>query len=241
MTKIFAHRGASKVAPENTMAAFKLAYEMHAEGIETDVQLTKDQVPVLIHDENVRRTTNGTGFVQDYTLEELKQLDAGSWFSDKYEGETIPTLDEFLTWVQDKPLDLNIELKNNVIDYKDLESIVYDRLVAFDLIPRTVISSFSSESIKRFKDISSDLATAWLTSSKIRFMIPFTKSLGANRLHIKYTLLNKRIVKKCHANDFEVAVYTINRPSQMNRCFKLGCDTIFTDVPDIALQERNNN
>lgn len=84
-TKIIAHRGASKLAPENTMYAFELAYNLGAEGIETDVQLTKDNIPVLIHDETVRRTTNSNGYVKDFTFEELSTLDAGSWFSPIFE------------------------------------------------------------------------------------------------------------------------------------------------------------
>src|SRR5690625_7581403 len=111
---IFAHRGASKYAPENTMAAFKFAYELGAEGIETDVQLTKDNIPVLIHDERVKRTTNGTGYIKDLTWNQVKQLDAGSWFSKKFTGAGIISLDEFLQWIQFKPLYLNIELKNKI-------------------------------------------------------------------------------------------------------------------------------
>lgn len=112
ITKIIAHRGSSALAPENTMAAFELAYEQGAEGIETDVHLTKDNIPVLIHDENVKRTTNSTGYIKDYTFDQLKQFDAGSWFSVKYAGSTIISLEEFLNWFQDKALCLNIELKN---------------------------------------------------------------------------------------------------------------------------------
>ncbi len=108
---IYAHRGASKAAPENTMPAFELAAKQGADGIETDVQLTKDQIPVLIHDENVRRTTDGIGFVQDYTYKELQELDAGSWFSSTYSNTTIPTLDQLLAWNKKKKLKLNIELK----------------------------------------------------------------------------------------------------------------------------------
>ncbi|MDC3415446.1 glycerophosphodiester phosphodiesterase [Aquibacillus sp. 3ASR75-54] len=238
-TIIYAHRGASKLAPENTMPAFELAYKMGAEGIETDVQLTKDNVPVLIHDENVRRTTNGTGFLLDYTLAELKQLDAGSWFSDQYRGTSIPTLHEFLQWVQDKHIKINLELKNNIIDYKDLEKIVYDHLEAFNLLDRTVISSFNSASIHQVGLIDESVTTGFLTSQKIKDLIDFAKDQGARGLHIKYRMLNPSIVKEAHLNNLYVAVYTVNRPIQLRRCFRLSCDAIFTDVPNIAKQTRD--
>ncbi len=149
-TLIYAHRGASKLAPENTMAAYQLASESGADGIEIDVQLTKDRVPVLIHDENVRRTTNGTGFVQEYTLNHIKKLDAGSWFSTKYSDCSIVTLEEFLCWFQPKDMVLNVELKTNVIEYRDIEQLVYDALVRHHLLSRTVISSFNLNSVKKY-------------------------------------------------------------------------------------------
>src|SRR5690625_1608942 len=145
---IFAHRGASKYAPENTMAAFKFAYELGAEGIETDVQLTKDNIPVLIHDERVKRTTNGTGYIKDLTWSQVKQLDAGSWFSKKFTGTGIISLDEFLQWIQFKPLYLNIELKNNRIAYKHIESIVFERIAHYKLIEITILINFNYIIIK---------------------------------------------------------------------------------------------
>ena len=107
-TKIYAHRGASKYAPENTMPAFQLALDMNADGIETDVQLTKDGVPILIHDEKLKRTTTGSGYVKDYTLEELQQLDAGSWFDATFTGTKLITLEQLLQWIKPTYLLLNL-------------------------------------------------------------------------------------------------------------------------------------
>jgi glycerophosphoryl diester phosphodiesterase len=237
-TLIYAHRGASKIAPENTLPAFDYANQMGTDGIETDVQLTKDNVPVLIHDENLRRTTDGTGFVQDYTYEELQNLDAGSWFAEKFEGTRIPSLAEFLEWVKNKPLKLNMELKNNIIDYKGLESIVYDMLVAYNMLGRTVISSFNPESIQRLKEIDEAIPTAFLTSKKIRDLTSYAKDLGASSLHIKYRLLTKKLVNQCHENDLSIRVYTVNRPAHITRSFKLKSDAVFTDVPHLAIEYR---
>ncbi|WP_156290862.1 glycerophosphodiester phosphodiesterase [Oceanobacillus salinisoli] len=235
-TKIFAHRGASKYAPENTLPAFELVYQMKADGIETDVQLTKDNVPILIHDEHVKRTTNGRGYVKDLTFAQLKTLDAGSWFSKKYSNTQLPSLKEFLDWAKHKPLYLNIELKNNKIDYKDLEMIVYEMLKEYQLLERTTLSTFNPESVKRMKDINRSIGVAFLTSKKNKHLIYDAKELGANAIHIKYRLLNQLLVDEAHQKKMKVRVYTVNKYPSIKRCFDVGCDGIFTDVPDIAFK-----
>lgn len=238
LTKIIAHRGASTLAPENTMPAFELAYQQGAEGIETDVHLTKDTIPVLIHDEHVKRTTNSIGYIKDYTFEQLKQLDAGSWFSPKFAGSEIISLEEFLKWIQDKPLCLNIELKNNKIDYKNLENIVYDMISHYQLLDRTTLSTFNPSSVKRLKTFNSKIGIALLTSKRSKNLVSNAKDLGANAIHIKYGLLNQLLVDKCHQEEMAIRVYTINKYKHMIRCFKTGCDGIFTDIPHKALQYR---
>lgn len=237
-TMIYAHRGASKLAPENTMPAFELAAAAGAEGIETDVQLTKDNVPVLIHDENLRRTTNGTGFVQDYTYAQLSLLDAGSWFSSKFSDISIVSLDEFLQWFKNQPMFLNVELKTNVIEYKNIEQIVYDSLKRNHVLDRTVISSFNSDSILRMKEINPSVRTAFLTSTNRRNLVEYAKSLHADALHVKHRLLDKKLVKDCHKSHLDLRIYTVNRPTMMKKCYKLGVDAIFSDVPYEALEYR---
>ena len=118
--KVFAHRGASAYAPENTLAAFRLAEEQGADGIELDVQLTKDGQVVVIHDENIDRTGTGTGAVRDYTLEELRKLSFHNHM-EAYEGEKIPTLEEVLTFVKQGRMEVNIELKTGVYWYPEIE------------------------------------------------------------------------------------------------------------------------
>ncbi|UOQ42632.1 glycerophosphodiester phosphodiesterase [Halobacillus salinarum] len=238
MTKtfIYAHRGASKLAPENTMAAFELAREAYADGIETDVQLTKDNIPVLIHDENLRRTTNGTGFVQDYTYSELRLLDAGSWFSPKFSDSSIVTLEDFLCWFQPQPMVLNVELKTNVIAYKHIEKIVYECLKNYQVLDRTVISSFNADSIMKMKEINPSIQTAFLTSTKMRNLAGYAASIHADALHVKHRLLDKKLVKSCQKHRLDLRIYTVNRPTLMKKCFSLGCNGLFTDVPYEAVE-----
>ncbi|GGM22301.1 glycerophosphoryl diester phosphodiesterase [Paraliobacillus quinghaiensis] len=237
-TIIYAHRGASKLAPENTMPAFELAYEQGADGIETDVQLTKDHIPVLIHDENVRRTTNGTGFVQDYTFKELQKLDAGFWFSRNFVNTPIISLEHFLRWTQEKNLKINLELKTDIIHYKDIELIVYDLLKKYGKLNQTVVSSFNPHTILQLRKIDSNIKTAFLTSQKTVDLFTYTKKFGASGIHIKYRLLTKVFLEKAMANDLFIGCYTINRISQMMRCYKMGCHAIFTDLPNVAIETR---
>lgn len=234
LTKIIAHRGASRRAPENTLPAFKLAYELGADGIETDVQLTKDKVPVLIHDERLKRTTDGYGYIKDYTYEELKQLDLGSWFSPSYSNTKLLSLAEFLHWIKDKPLCLNIELKNNKIDYKHLEKIVYTMLNDYQLLNRTILSTFNPKSITRMKKIDSTINSAFLTSKRRKDLVDYAQSLGAHAIHVKYRLLSRKLVDRCNQEGMDLRIYTVNNTVQIKRCFNLNCAGIFTDVPDKA-------
>ncbi|WP_404452934.1 glycerophosphodiester phosphodiesterase [Virgibacillus necropolis] len=233
-TKIIAHRGASQLAPENTLPAFQLAYELGADVIETDVQLTKDQVPILIHDESLKRTTDGYGYVKDYTYQELKQFDAGSWFSPSLKNTTLLSLDEFLNWIKDKPLCLNIELKNNKIDYKDLEKIVYTMLKDYRLLNRTTLSTFNPWSIKRMKKIDKQIDSAFLTSRRRKDLVGYAKSLGAHAIHVKYRLLSRKLVDRCHQEEMAIRIYTVNKTINIKRCINLECDGIITDVPGKA-------
>ncbi|WP_174613671.1 glycerophosphodiester phosphodiesterase [Virgibacillus ihumii] len=242
-TTIIAHRGASRSAPENTMSAFELAYQSGAEGIETDVQLTKDNVPVIMHDERLKRTTNGTGYIKDYTLSQLQQLDAGTWFSTKFSGETIISLHELLQWLRNKQLYLNIELKNNKIDYKNLENIVVDMISQFQLQNRTTISTFNPKSVRRLSTIANQIDIAFLTSKRRKRLVENAKLLGASAVHIKYPLLSNRLIQQCKQENIPVRVYTVNSTNRMQRCFDYGSDGIFTDIPEQALQcrEQFNN
>ncbi|MDY0396507.1 glycerophosphodiester phosphodiesterase family protein [Virgibacillus halophilus] len=173
-TVIYAHRGASGKAPENTMAAFRIALSEEAEGIETDVQLTKDGVPVLIHDERLRRTTGTGGYVKDVTYQQIKALNANAGFPTEV-NTPVPSLEEFLEWAKDKPLHLNLELKNNKITYRHLEDIVLKQLDAYNLLDRTVISSFNPLSLKKIETDQSRYR------NRIAYRKTFCKSAGSGQ------------------------------------------------------------
>lgn len=237
-TTIIAHRGAKRLAPENTLPAFKLATDLGAEGIEADVQLTKDDVPVIIHDERLNRTTNTKGLVNELTLSELEKLDAGSWFSPKYQGTTIPTLEEFLQWIKSKSLYLNLELKNTKIFYKNLEPIVCAMVSEFQLLHRTTFSTFNPRSVRRLREQCNDIDIALLTSKRFQNLVHDAKDIGANALHLKYRLLRREIVEACDQANMALRIYTVNRPIRMRKCFALKANGIMTDIPELALQQR---
>jgi glycerophosphoryl diester phosphodiesterase len=162
---IIAHRGASAYAPENTMAAFKKALEMKAGGIEIDVHLTKDGYPVVVHDEKLGRTSNGTGLIKDKTLEELKELDFGSWFSEEFKNQSIPTLDEVMELISTENILFNIELKSGAVLYHDIERIVVDMVKEYEMEERVIISSFNHYSLLEVKKIAPEIKIGFLYSA----------------------------------------------------------------------------
>lgn len=236
--KIFAHRGASQLAPENTMPAFELAYQLKADAIETDVQLTKDRIPVLFHDIRLNRTTNQKGYIKDFTYEQLTKLDAGSWFSKKYIGTSIVSLEDFLKWVEDKPLMINLELKNHKIAYKHLEEIVLEMIEYFQMEERIILSSFNPASVQRLAKMT-HIQTAFLTSKRRTDLVEYAQSLGATALHIHYRLLRRNIVEQSRNGNMPLRIYTVNKRRQLLRCFHKKCDGIITDVPHKAKRIRN--
>ena len=143
MVKNFAHRGFSGKYPENTMLAFEKAVEAGADGIELDVQLTKDGEIVIIHDETIDRTTDGKGFVADYTYEELKKFDASYIYTGKMGFNKIPALREYFEFVKDKNIVTNIELKTGINEYFGIEEKVWGLIKEYNLAEKIIISSFN--------------------------------------------------------------------------------------------------
>ena len=151
-TKVWAHRGASAYAPENTLEAFKLAVDMGADGIELDVQLSKDGELVVIHDEEIDRTSNGKGFVKDYTLKELKKFNFNNSNS-KYHKVNIPTLKEVFELLKSTEMDINVELKTGVFFYEGIEEKVLSLAKEMKMEERIIYSSFNHYSVMKVKEL----------------------------------------------------------------------------------------
>ncbi len=228
----FAHRGSSKICPENTMAAFRKALEQGATGIETDVQLTKDGQMVLIHDETLDRTTSGTGWVKDYSLQELQELDAGSKFNAAFQGERIPTLDELLELVKDSGTIVNIELKNGTILYEGLEQKVIERVRAFQMTDRVVISSFNHYSLHLCKQIAPEIRTGILYMEGLYEPWEYAATLQADALHAYHYAVLPEFVQGAKALGKAYHPFTVNDIKEMQRLLEAGVDGIITDYPD---------
>ena len=222
---IWAHRGASGLAPENTMAAFTLAEQVGADGIELDVHLSRDGVPVVIHDETVNRTTNGRGAVVDVTQSELRELDAGSWFSSEFTGEPVPTLAEVLIWVEDR-LRLNIEIKS-----AQAGRAVLDLLAEYPRA-RVLVSSFSHELLLAMRQWSPDLPIGFLIDSQFwrialkRAVFCQAESFNPPAQHVSHLLVNA-----CHRQGLTVFPWTVDDSSQQNSLLRMCVDGFFTNFP----------
>jgi glycerophosphoryl diester phosphodiesterase len=215
------HRGARAYAPENTVASFKKALEIGVDAIELDVRKTKDNQIVVIHDEDVKRTTNGEGLVGDFTLKEIKALDAG-------EGEKIPTLEETLNFL-DKKVKVFIELKEAGIE-KQVLSIVYDQ----GLEKNVVIVSFLEDALKKVRDLDKEIETG-LIYAKHKNPLKSALELKANYLLALYRFTHTANVEKAHESGLKVVVWTINSPEEAAEYSKKGVDGIASDKPDILL------
>ena len=238
-TKIWAHRGASgwdkQYAPENTMPAFEKAAQMGADGIETDVQLTKDGVLVLCHDESIERVSDGKGWIKDYTLKELRGF-SFSQTHPEYGRVEIPTLEDLLYFMQDNDLELNLELKSGALYYESLEEKTADLVHKMGMDERVIYSSFNHYSMKKIKAYCQEKrygsTFGILTGAPLGRAPEYVKSLGADAYHPPYGDLNENEIANCHAHGIKVHLWTIDMKSEIKRWSDLGADAIITDCPD---------
>ena len=220
--KIYAHRGASAHAPENTNAAFQLALDQHADGIELDVMLSVDGNIVVIHDDTVDRTTNGSGRVREMSLEQLRSLDAGS-------GERIPTLEEVLEHFGGKFL-INIELKNYATIFDTLPLKVAELIKSFELVESILISSFNPFNFARIRRRLPNLKIGLLTQpQKAKFWM--WRLFKYDALNPHFSDVDETLVKALHARGLQVNVWTPDDAEEIIRLAALHVDGIITNRP----------
>jgi len=234
--QIIAHRGASAAAPENTLAAFNLAIDLGADAVELDVDMTRDGVPIVIHDDTVDRTTNGHGAAAHLTLSEIKQLDAGSWKDAKFAGERIPTLEEVFEAIA-KKIWINVELKKMSLKDNGLEEAVVRLIQKMNLRERVILSSFNPFAIRQAKQIDPSIPIALLTSSGEPMYLregwlEFLLSLEAR--HPQHTQLKAKGMAHYKRGGKRVNVWTVDDPNDMKLFAGQGVDGIITNVPDVA-------
>lgn len=237
--RIFAHRGFSGKYPENTMLAFRKAYETGCDGIELDVHLTKDGVPVIMHDESIDRTTNGSGYIRDYTYEELCRFDCWGAFPGKYEFQRIPTLEEYLDWVKDTDLITDMELKNSVYYYQNMEEKVIDLIRKLHLEDRILFSSFNPVSMLKCKKLIPEIPAGFLMETRMDNMGGFAKENGVEFYHPDISFLTEEQVKECHEKGIGINVWTVNKKKHMRQMAEWKVDGIITNFPNKAMKLRN--
>ena len=228
--KVWAHRGASGSAPENTLPAFEMAIEQGADGIEFDVQLTRDDHVVVIHDETLERTTDGHGWVADHSLEDLKKLDASAGL-DGFAGVRIPTLAELFDLVTDADLRLNVELKNSRIPYQGMEERVLGLIEQYGVADRVIISSFDHNSLRGLAESGATIPLGVLYSDPLWRPWNYAVKLGASALHPSLSATRPKVVERSHEAGLEVNVWTVNEPDEVERVAELGVDALITNYP----------
>ncbi len=238
MCKIFAHRGYSGKYPENTMIAFKKALECGVDGIELDVQLTKDGEVVIIHDETIDRTTTGKGFVVDYTYEELEKFDASFKFKDLGFNK-IPTLREYFQLVKDYDIVTNVELKTGINEYLGIEEKVWELIKEYNLEEKVIISSFNHFSVMRMKDIAPQLKYGFLSEDWIIDAGKYTHSHGVQCYHPRFNNLVPDVIKELKKYNLEINTWTVNLEEDMRYLYSNNIDVIITNYPELAQEIKN--
>ncbi len=231
---VFAHRGASGEAPENTLVSMKKAAAAGAKAVEFDVQLSKDNRLVVIHDYRVDRTTDGSGYVMRKTLGELKKLDAGSWYSREYTGEKIPTLEEVVELLPEDTL-LNIEIKSFMLDKRDIAGRVVDVVERYGIEERVIISSFDHKLLKGVRERSRDIKIGLLFYGRLLGIKDYEgiRELNPWSIHPSQDYLDKEYIKHLKGTGCKIYTYTVNSKERLEELKKQGVDGLFSDYPDL--------
>lgn len=238
MTKVFAHRGASGYAPENTLPAFELADRQKADGIELDVQLTKDGQVVVIHDEKIDRTSSGSGFVRDYTLEELRQF-SFDHHMDQYQGVKIPLLKEVLELVKPGSMEVNIELKTGIFWYQGIEEKTLEIVKEAGMEDRVIYSSFNHYSVQKIKELDPSAQTAYLYSDVMLDVEKYAAATGVEGIHpAVYHMYMSDFAEAYKKSGLKVRVWTVNEEEDMKRFIEEDVEAVITNYPDRAVMVR---
>lgn len=234
MTQIWAHRGASAYAPENTLPAFTLALEQGADGIELDVQRTADGALVVIHDETIDRTSNGFGRVADLALEDLRRMDFSNGFIG-HRNVRIPTLLEVLDLIRTSGATLNVELKNSVVPYPGMELEAAAMVAQSGMGDRVVFSSFNHASLARLRGVVPPAQIGLLYSDGLYNPWQYAHWMGAGALHPNWSSLwQPDYVWLAHEAGIKVNVWTVDEEKDVARALEVGVDALVTNFPDRA-------
>jgi glycerophosphoryl diester phosphodiesterase len=251
---IIGHRGASAVAPENTLAAFERAMLEGADGIEFDVRLAGDGMPVVIHDATLERTGLVNGIVSQITSEELQVIDVGSWFnlrsgakSTEFFGERLPTLQHVFDFFSDKAAFLYLEMKSDIASEGKLADAVVESIQQNSMRGRVIVESFDLSLIEQVKSLDPSIRTAALFEPRVshpmslmRAMKPvdLAKQVGAEEIALHHALASRRVIEKAKEAGLGVVVWTVDNPDWIERARSLGVTALITNNPARMLAYR---
>lgn len=233
---LFAHRGFSGEYPENSPLAFQMAVEKtRADGIESDVHISKDGKLVIFHDASVERTSNGAGFIKDKRYDELLELDIGAWKSLAFAGQHIWTFGQLLDFCKETHMLLNMELKNYEVFYDELEQRVIDEICARKMQDQVFVSSFNHISMQRFKELCPDIETGLLYDKPYLDMEHYIQRSNADNMHPRYMLLQYQpeLMGLFHSRGMKVNTWTVNDAENMRDMIRRGVDCIISNYPDL--------
>ena len=242
---IIGHRGASAVAPENTLAAFREAIAVGADGVEFDVRLTRDCVPVVIHDGDLRRTGGLSQRIAEMTWSEVARVDVGSWFSRSFANETVPSLAELFTFFESNNSTLYLEMKcESAAEYEPLARACCELIAQRGLKERVVVECFQLPALRIVREVDSDIKTVALFEPSIsnpsvlsdQSIINRATNVGAVALALHHRLARKGLVQKAKAAGMHVAVWTVDDPAWIERARTLNIDALITNNPARLIQ-----
>lgn len=233
-TMVWAHRGASAYAPENTLEAFCLAVNQEADGVELDVQLTRDGEVVVIHDECIDRVSTGTGYVKNYTLAELKAFRFNKTHPE-YTDAAIPTLREVLELLEPTDLLINIELKTGIVRYEGIETKVLLMVKEMGMEDRVIHSSFYHPSLVEIKRIDPSAKTGLLYGDGWIDVFSYANKIGVDALHpALYHMQDETLVQEAKERQLSLHVWTVDEEVHMRYLLERQIDAIITNRPDIC-------
>lgn len=244
---VIGHRGAAGHAPENTLAAFRIGLGLGAEGVECDVHMSRDGRIVVIHDPTVERTTNGEGRVGELTFEELRALDAGSWFDARFSGERIPSLDELFELLSETERSsgvsrwLFIELKHGNDVYPGIEEALVLAIAGSGRMERIAVISFDHRAIARIQAMAPSLRTGVLYDARPLDSAALAQAAQAGWIGPAVKWVDAEEVARARQAGLEVFVWTANQEAAMRRMIALGVSAVGSDYPDRLLAIRENS
>jgi len=232
--RFVAHRGGGKIAPENTLGGMRAAYDCGYKMVEFDVKLTRDNIPVLLHDSDLERTTNGHGPAIQYSLAELERLDAGSWHSQAYAAEPIPTLRAIAAYTIKHSIASNIEIKPSPgVETLTGALVAREALQLWEhaQIP-PLLSSFSATALRAAKSEAPYLPRGFITDALPTDWHALLTELGCVSIHLRHTAVTQDVISQVQDAGFRLAVWTVNEPARAQELLAWGVDAIITDIID---------